>query len=158
MAGRSAPDHEPLSQPVYGLMTDKDPIASLEKISAGLVEKAMKAVKATAARMQEKLVKEQLSGPTSDSTLSRHTANLARSIQADDPKQDGNVVSATLHAGVIYAKTHFGPGAAPSRSTPRGRSWPSPLTRPRPGPASPAAPLSMAFGGRPRFSGPRPAT
>ncbi len=108
-------------------MTDKDPIASLEKISAGLVEKAMKAVKATAARMQEKLVKEQLSGPTSDSTLSRHTANLARSIQADDPKQDGNVVSATLHAGVIYAKTHFGPRGSAFQINSKGKKLAIPL-------------------------------
>jgi len=90
-------------------MADKDPINELSKIEAGIIAKAMQAVRNTASRVQKKLVREQLSGPTSESTLSRRTGSMARSIRADDPQRAGTVVSAELHAGVAYARVHFGP-------------------------------------------------
>ncbi len=86
-----------------------NPIDNLKQIEAGLVAKALKALNATNQKIKAKLLREQLAGPTSDTTLSKRTGNLGRSVDTDPAKVEGTVVSATLHAGMVYARVHFGP-------------------------------------------------
>jgi hypothetical protein len=87
-----------------------NPIDSLEKIDLAITGKAMQALNATIQKMKAKLIKEQLSGPTSDTSVSRRTGSLARSItEVAAIPEGGTVISARLQAGVVYAPVHIGP-------------------------------------------------
>ncbi|MEW6657240.1 MAG: hypothetical protein AB1424_01140 [Thermodesulfobacteriota bacterium] len=92
-------------------MTPKDPLTSLEQIELGIIGKAMQALNATNLKLKRKLLREQLAGPTGDTSLAKRTGNLARSIAEEPAKLEGGgtVIAAKLHAGMIYAKVHFGP-------------------------------------------------
>jgi len=89
-------------------MTPKDPIASLEKIEQGIIAKAIQAVNRTGRKVEEKLLREHMSGP-GDNSLARRTGAAARSIHLTPATVEGTQVVAKLHAGVIYARVHFGP-------------------------------------------------
>jgi hypothetical protein len=91
-------------------MAPKDPIAALEKIEQGIIAKAIQAVNNTNHKLKGKLLREHLAG-AGDNSLARRTGNLARSI-AEEPatlEAGSTLVSAKLHAGMIYARVHFGP-------------------------------------------------
>ena len=90
-------------------MAEKDPIASLDKMIQEIVPKAIQAVDATNLRLKGKLLREQLAGPTSDTSLAKRSGNLGRSVDVTPATLEGTIVSAKLHAGMIYAKVHFGP-------------------------------------------------
>jgi hypothetical protein len=90
-------------------MMDKDPIKSLEQIELGIIGKAMKALNATNAKLQRKLINQHLSGP-GENSLARRSGSLARSIRPEPAMPEGGtLISAKLYAGAIYAKSHFGP-------------------------------------------------
>lgn len=109
MAGVGGEDSEKISDKAR-VMAPKDPIANLEKIGQGIIAKAVQAVNNTNQKLKAKLLREHLSG-AGDNSLARRTGNLARSI-TEEPATlgaGGTMVSAKLHAGMIYAKVHFGP-------------------------------------------------
>jgi hypothetical protein len=91
-------------------MAPKDPIASLEKIEQGIIAKVIQAVNNTNRKVKAKLLREHLAG-AGDNSLARRTGHLARSIAEEPAALEGGstMVSATLHAGMIYARVHFGP-------------------------------------------------
>ena len=65
-------------------MTPKDPIASLTKIEQGIIAKAIQAVNNTGRKVEEKLLREHMSGP-GDNSLARRTGAAARSIHLERP-------------------------------------------------------------------------
>lgn len=91
-------------------MTPKDPIASLEKIEQAIIAKAIQAVNRTGRKVEEKLLREHMSGP-GDNSLARRTGAAARSIVLSPAALEAGstTIAAKLYAGVIYAKVHFGP-------------------------------------------------
>ncbi len=91
-------------------MDPKDPIKNLEQIELGIIAKAMKALNNTNQKLKAKVLREHLAGP-GDNSLAKRTGSLARSLTAEGalPEAGGTVISAKLHAGMIYAKVHFGP-------------------------------------------------
>jgi hypothetical protein len=91
-------------------MTPKDPIAALEKIEQGIIAKAIQAVNNTGRKVEEKLLREHMSGP-GDNSLARRTGAAARSIHLEPAALEvgSTTISAKLYAGVIYARVHFGP-------------------------------------------------
>ncbi len=91
-------------------MTPKDPIASLTKIEQGIIAKAIQAVNNTGRKVEEKLLRQHMSGP-GDNSLARRTGTAARSIHLEPAALEAGstTISAKLYAGVIYAKVHFGP-------------------------------------------------
>lgn len=91
-------------------MTPKDPIATLEKIEQGIIAKALQAVNRTGRKVEEKLLREHMSG-LGDNSLARRTGAAARSIHLDPAAVEAGstTIAAKLYAGVIYAKVHFGP-------------------------------------------------
>ena len=63
-------------------MAPKDPIASLEKIEQAIIAKAIQAVNRTGRKVEEKLLREHMSGP-GDNSLAKRTGAAARSIHLD---------------------------------------------------------------------------
>src|SRR4030043_856019 len=100
-------------------MAPKDPITSLKKIEQAIIAKAIQAVNATGKRIEEKLLREHMSGP-GDNSLAKRTGTAARSIHLDPAAVEagGTLVAAKLYAGVIYAKVHFGPRGSEVTITP----------------------------------------
>jgi len=91
-------------------MTPKDPIASLEKIEQGIIAKAIQAVNNTGRKVEEKLLRQHMSG-SGDNSLAKRTGAAARSIHLEPAALEAGstTIVAKLYAGVIYAKVHFGP-------------------------------------------------
>jgi hypothetical protein len=91
-------------------MATKDPITSLEKIEQAIIAKAIQAVNRTGRRVEEKLLREHMSGP-GDNSLARRTGAATRSIHLEPAALEAGstTIAAKLYAGVIYAKVHFGP-------------------------------------------------
>jgi hypothetical protein len=91
-------------------MADKDAMESLKTIELGIIAKAIPALNKTNQKLKAKLLREHLAGP-GDNSLAKRSGNLARSIteEAATPEAGGTMISAKLHAGMNYAKTHFGP-------------------------------------------------
>jgi hypothetical protein len=91
-------------------MAPKDPIEALEKIEQGIVAKAIQALNHTGRKIEEKLLREHMSGP-GDNSLARRTGTAARSIHLEPAAVEAGstLVSSKLYAGVVYAKVHFGP-------------------------------------------------
>ena len=100
-------------------MAPKDPITSLKKIEQAIIAKAIQAVNATGKRVEEKLLREHMSGP-GDNSLAKRTGTAARSIHLEPAAVEtgGTLVAAKLYAGVIYARVHFGPRGSEVTITP----------------------------------------
>lgn len=100
-------------------MAPKDPITSLKKIEQAIIAKAIQAVNATGKRIEEKLLREHMSGP-GDNSLAKRTGTAARSIHLEPAAVEagGTLVAAKLYAGVIYARVHFGPRGSEVTITP----------------------------------------
>jgi hypothetical protein len=95
----------------------KDPIENLKIIEEGIIAKAMEALNRTNTRVKAKLLQQHLAGG-GDTSLAKRTGSLARSITEEPATQEGNLISAKLHAGVVYAKVHFGPRGSAVTITP----------------------------------------
>lgn len=87
----------------------KDAIQALDKMIQELVPKVVQAVNATAQKVQGKLLRQHLAGPTGPNTLAKRTGSLGRSLEVTPARVEGTRVSSHLQTGMIYARVHFGP-------------------------------------------------
>jgi hypothetical protein len=99
----------------------QDALEYLKAIELGIIAKAMQALNRTNQKLKAHLLRDHLAGP-GEGSLAKRTGNLARSIteEAALPEGGGTVISAKLHAGMNYAKTHFGPKGSTFTIKPKG--------------------------------------
>ena len=88
-------------------MAEKDAIESLNQIIEKLIPKAILAVTRTAKKVEAKLLRQHMAGPTSDSSLSKRTGALGRTTKAEPATAQGTLVTSRITAGVNYARIHF---------------------------------------------------
>lgn len=87
----------------------KDPIQELEKIISGLEAKVIRVVKKHSARLWRITLQQHMAGPTSGSSVSKRTGDLARSTRAEEPKRSGSVITGGIRIASKYGRVHIGP-------------------------------------------------
>jgi hypothetical protein len=88
-------------------MAGKDAIESIDKMIQDLIPKVLRALNNTTKKVEAKLLRQHLAGPTGDHSLSKRTGALGRSIRTAPAQAEGTMVSSKITAGVNYARIHF---------------------------------------------------